>query len=114
MSENLLRVSVVTIAVAFTIYFCVTVVPAVLETGDVIGAFAAGFVNPFSSGYSTDVIACWVVLLLWLIYEASAYGVRGGWICVLLGVVPGVVVGLAAYLVIRSRQISEARPSGAV
>jgi len=53
------------------------------------GAFSAGFVNPYSSGYSADVILCWVTLVIWVMYEAKVYSVKYGWICLVLGVVPG-------------------------
>jgi hypothetical protein len=99
------------IAVGFTVAFLAIVVPALLDDrpGGVIDAFAAGFVNPFSAGYSLDVLSCWVVLATWVIYEVRAYGVRGGWIALLLGVVPGVVVGLVAYLLIRESQLRTER-----
>ena len=75
----------------------------VIENPDVIGAFAAGFVNPYAAGYSSDVFCCWAILLVWVIYEAPK--VKYGWICLLIGVVPGVAVGLAAYLIIRTTQL---------
>ena len=97
----------VLVAVTFSVFFAVTVIPALLQDGDVIGAFQAGFVNPYSSGYSLDVILCWVTLLIWVIYEARNYSIKYGWICVVLGVVPGVAVGLPAYLILRSRQFKD-------
>ena len=112
--EQLFRFSIVAVSLVFVIYFGVVVVPPLLESGDVLGAFSAGFVNPYSSGYSADVIACWLVLVVWVLYEARTLSIRGGWICLILGVVPGVVVGLAAYLLLRAGQITEARPSSAV
>jgi len=45
-------------AFVFTPLFFVAVVPALMSDLDIIDAFAAGFVNPFSSGYSADVILC--------------------------------------------------------
>jgi len=83
------------------------VVPSLVANLDVVGAFAAGFVNPYASGYSTDVIVCWGILAAWVAYEARAYSVKHGWICLVLGVVPGVAVGLALYLLVRSKQVSE-------
>jgi hypothetical protein len=61
MAEQFFRFSLVTVSLGFMAYFGVVVVPPLLESGDVIGAFAAGFVNPYSSGYSADVVACWLV-----------------------------------------------------
>lgn len=89
------------IAFLFTGYFILTVVPPLLVSGDVVGAAQAGFVNPFAAGYATDVILCWVVLVLWIVYEAKVERVKHGWICILLGVVPGVVVGMSCYLILR-------------
>ncbi len=113
MAEQLFRVSIVVISLGFVMYFGFVVVPPLLESGDILGAFAAGFANPYSSGYSADVIACWLVLVAWVAYEACTLSIRGGWICLILGIVPGVVVGFAAYLLVRAGQISEARPSSA-
>lgn len=97
------------IVVAFSAAFLILVVPALVADFDVVGAFAAGFVNPYASGYSTDVILCWVALAGWVWYESSTAGVRHGWVCVLLGAVPGVAVGLPLYLILRSRQLAPAR-----
>ncbi|MEO1101311.1 MAG: DUF2834 domain-containing protein [Pseudomonadota bacterium] len=96
---------VIALGVAFAIAFCVIVVPPLLESGDVIGAFAAGFVNPFSTGYSLDVFLCAAILFVWIIYERSALGIKHGWIAIPLSFVPGVATGFAAYLIIRSRQL---------
>ena len=93
---------------AFAIAFAVIVVPALLETGDIPGAFAAGFVNPFSSGYSIDVILCAVLVIIWVLYERSTLGIKHGWIAIPLCFVPGVAVGLAYYLILRSRSIKTA------
>lgn len=108
MSHRLFEAALITVAAIFTLVFAIVVVPALIEDGDVIGAFAAGFVNPYSSGYSIDVIMCWVALAIWVIYDRSAYSVKYGWICLVLGVVPGVAVGLPLYIVMRSRQLREA------
>ncbi len=109
MSHRLFRFVVIAVSLTFVAYFTIVVVPPLLESGEVMGAFAAGFANPYSSGYSADVIACWLVLAAWVLYDARSLSVRGGWICLALGIVPGVVVGFAAYLLVRSRQVSEAR-----
>ena len=106
MGESQFRVAIVTVALAFTGLFCVVVVPPLIENPDVLGAFAAGFVNPYSSGYSADVIACWMLLAIWVIHEAHSRSVKNGWVCLVLGIVPGVAVGLAAYLLLRSMQQS--------
>lgn len=90
---------------AFTLIFCIIVVPAFLESPDIIGAFAAGFVNPFSTGYSIDAILCAAILIAWIIYEKSALNVRHGWIAVPLCAVPGVATAFAVYLLIRFNQV---------
>ncbi|MEQ9012544.1 MAG: DUF2834 domain-containing protein [Algiphilus sp.] len=92
-------------ALLFTAFFAAVVVPPLWADPDIIGAFAAGFVNPFSSGYATDVIICWLILAVWVVFEARTYGVRHGWVCLVLGVVPGVAVGFALYLLLRRRQL---------
>jgi hypothetical protein len=103
MNERAFRVSVLTVALAFTGLFCAIVIPALVEDLDIVGAFAAGFVNPYSSGYSADVIACWVILALWIAHESNRVPARYGIAALLLGVIPGVAVGFAAYLLLRSR-----------
>jgi hypothetical protein len=100
MTEQQFRVTIVLVALGFSAYFGVVVIPPLLDNPDLIGAFAAGFANPYSSGYSADVIACWLVLAAWVIFEANA--VKYGWLCLIVGVVPGVAVGFAAYLLLRS------------
>jgi hypothetical protein len=107
MNEKQFHIAVLAVGVVFTALFCFWVVPALIEDPDIIGGFAAGFVNPFSSGYSADVISCWVILAIWVAYEARSLGVKHGWWCVAVGVVPGVALGFAAYLVVRSGQVGE-------
>ena len=105
MSEGAFRGIQLALAAGFTLLFAVVVVPPLVEDPDIVGAFAAGFVNPYASGFSADTITCWLVLAAWVVYEASAKGVRHGWVCLLLGMVPGVAVGFALYLVVRMRQL---------
>lgn len=105
MSEQVFRAIIIAIAAGFTAIFCWVVVPPLIAHPDIIGALAAGFVNPYSSGYSSDVLACWAILAAWIIFEARTMAIRHGWVCVLLGLVPGVAVGFALYLVIRMKQL---------
>ena len=107
MSEKAFEVASIGVAICFTFLFCLLVVPALMSDLDIAGAFAAGFVNPYSSGYSMDVILCWVALSIWVTYEAKVYSVRHGWICLVLGIIPGVAVGFPLYLVLRNRQIRQ-------
>ena len=106
MSKSLFETLILILGGAFTVLFCLIIVPALLQTGDVLGAFAAGFVNPFSTGYSLDVILCAAILVVWILYERGAYGVRHGWIAIPLCFVPGVATAFALYLFLRSRQLS--------
>lgn len=92
------------IAISFSAFFVATVIPAVAVDWDIISAIAGGFVNPFAAGYSTDVILCWCVLAIWVFFERKTKNIKHGWVCVLLGVVPGVAVGFALYLILRSKQ----------
>lgn len=104
MKSNSLELIVAAIALVFTVFFVLTVIPPLMQNWDVVAAFGAGFVNPYSSGFAADAIACWFVLGAWVAYERSALGIKHGWPCLLLGIVPGVAVGFAVYLIIRIRQ----------
>lgn len=112
MSEGLFKLVIIAAAVVFTLLFTIWIIPPLIADPDVIGAFAAGFVNPYSSGYSADVLACWVILAAWIAYEAKALGIRHGWICALLGIIPGVAVGFALYLLLRLKQLRERSGQG--
>jgi hypothetical protein len=106
MTAKTFQILVGLIGLGFTLLFFIVVVPPLVANPDIVGAFAAGFVNPYSSGYSSDVIACWFILAVWIIYEAKSQGIKHGWVCIVLGTVPGVAVGFALYLIIRHRQLS--------
>ena len=101
MSESLFRRLLVLVALIFCVALVVLAGPPMLENPDIIGAFAAGFVNPYATGYSLDTIMCWVALTTWVAYEAKARPVKHGWIAPLLGLVPGVATGFAVYLLLR-------------
>lgn len=103
MSRSTLKALLVVLASGFMVLFAVVVLPPLLASGDVPGAFAAGFVNPYAAGYALDAITCWLVLAVWVIYEAKTRHVRYGWVALLLGVVPGVATGFAVYLLLRMR-----------
>ena len=109
MSESVFRAILIVASLLFTGFFALVVLPPFIENPDVWGAFAAGFVNPYSSGYSTDVLICWVILAVWVVYEAKKYSIRKGWVCLLLGIIPGVAVGFALYLLLREKQMREVR-----
>jgi len=105
MTEKTFHAALITIAVGFGLFFVFTVIPPLAQDWDLIGAIAGGFVNPFAAGYSTDVILCWFILALWVLHERRTLHIKYGWLCVLLGLVPGVAVGFALYLILRARQI---------
>ena len=101
MNQNVFKFSLGIIAIVFTIYFGLTVIPAFFETTDFLAAVKGGFVNPFASAYSMDAIMSWIVLAIWVLYESNT--VKYGWLALLLGIFPGVVVGFAFYLVWRMK-----------
>lgn len=106
MSLALFKTLIAAIGVGFAVAFAYVVMPPLLESGDVIGGLAAGFVNPYASGYALDVISCWCVLAVWIAYERARYGVRYGWVALALGLCPGVATGFAFYLLLRLRATS--------
>ena len=106
MSGSVFKGLVGFLGAVFTVAFCTLVVPAFLESPNIIDALAAGFVNPFSTGFSIDAILCAAILIVWIIYEKSALNVRHGWIAVPLCLVPGVATAFAAYLLIRFGQVT--------
>ena len=89
----------------FALFFIFYVLPPLIANPDIVGAFAAGFVNPYSTGYSVDVILCWVILAVWVVYERQRYRVRFGWVALVLGIVPGVATGFALYLLLRMKYV---------
>ncbi len=104
MNPSRFRILLLVLGSAFTVCFVYFVIPPLLENFDVLGAFAGGFVNPFSTGYALDVIFTWLVLASWIFYEAKTKGIKYGWVALLLGIVPGVATGFAFYLLLRLKQ----------
>jgi hypothetical protein len=107
MNDKSYKLALVLVAIGFSLVFCVVVVPPLIENPDVLGAFAAGFVNPYAAGYSSDVLFCWAVLAVLVVYESKVLSVKHGWVCLALGIVPGVAVGFALYFLIRHPQITQ-------
>lgn len=95
------------LGLGFTLFFVLFVFPPALENGDLMGAFAAGFVNPFATGYSVDVIICGLILIVWILHERTAIGIRHGWVCIPLVFIPGVATAFALYLLLRAHQLSK-------
>lgn len=106
MSKDVFEYTIIILGAVFTVAFFVIVVPALLESKDIVGAFAAGFVNPYSSGYALDTIICGLILIIWVLYERKSLNLKHGWIVIPLSFAPGVATAFAVYLVIRSRQLS--------
>lgn len=104
MNQTLFKALLLGLGAGFALAFAIICMPPLLANPDIVGALAAGFVNPYSSGYALDAIFCWCILAVWVIYEARSKGVRHGWIAVLLGLFPGVATGFALYLWLRMRQ----------
>jgi hypothetical protein len=107
MIDKYYKLALVLVAVGFSMVFCLVVVPPLIDNPDVLGAFAAGFVNPYAAGYSSDVLFCWVALAILVVYEAKVLSVKHGWVCLVLGIVPGVAVGFALCFLIRHPQITQ-------
>ena len=91
--------------IGFAAFFFITMGPVFFAHPDLVAAVQSGFVNPYSSGFATDAIACWFVLAAWVIYEKFEKGIKYGWIALLIGVVPGVATAFALYLVMRMKQM---------
>jgi len=110
MSDKAFKAVLGLVIIGFTVFFFVYFLPPIIQNPDIIGVLKAGFVNPYATGYSVDLIACWLVLILFVLYESQTKLVKHGWVCILLGLVPGVVVGWSVYLLLRHKQLH----SGAV
>jgi len=111
MTSRRFNVFIASVGAAFALAFAITVVPPLWKQPDILGAFAAGFVNPYSSGYAMDAICCWLILAAWVLHEARVLGIKHGWIAIVLGIVPGVATGFAFYLILRSKQRARLHPS---
>lgn len=109
MTTRSYHIAIIASAAVFLAVFLAYTLPEAIAINDPIQAFAAGFVNPFAAGYSTDVIMCWFILLFWILHEQKTLGIRHGWVCYVLGIVPGVAVGFALYLIVREKQIKTSR-----
>jgi len=98
----------VLVTLCFTLFFLLAFAPHIIEQKDLLLVLSSGFVNPYATGYSIDLIATWLVLIVWVVYEYKAHRIKHGWVCILLGLVPGVVVGFTSYLLLRQNQLSKA------
>jgi len=109
MNESIFRVLLIVIAIGFSLYALTFFFPPIVDNPDIIGVLKAGFVNPYASAYSIDLIACWVVLIIWIFHERSTSQIKFGWVCIPIGLTLGVVVGLSLYLLMRISYFSKQR-----
>lgn len=107
MSETVYKSLLIILGLSFAVIFTALCVPPLLKDFDIVAGALAGFVNPFSSGYAMDAIMCWNVLAVWVWYEAKTLQIKHGWICLVVGAVPGVATGFALYLLLRHKQLNE-------
>lgn len=107
MNSRTFTLAMVIVAASFTLFWFVDFLPHVIADGDIMLVLESGFVNPYAAGYSIDLITCWLVLIVWVIYEQRVLQVKYGWVCIALGLVPGVAVGFASYLMLRQFQKSQ-------
>jgi hypothetical protein len=97
---------VITLAAVFVVMLAVFLVPTFVDDGLDLGyAFDQALINPYATGFATDLLFTYLILVAWVVYEANYRGVRHGWIAIVLGFLIGVSVGLATYLLIRHREI---------
>jgi hypothetical protein len=54
MHEHAFKAIIIAAAAVFTALFAYWCIPPQIADPDIIGAFAAGFVNPYASGYAAD------------------------------------------------------------
>lgn len=104
MKEKIFKICIAIVGIIFTIKFCVLIIPPFLENPDFGAAFGAGFVNPYAAGYSYDVMCCYIILLIWVVYEMPK--IKYGWVCLILGIIPGVALGIALYIIMRTTQLN--------
>lgn len=106
MNKRIFMVLLAIIALGFTGAFAIIVGPHLVQSLDVVGAIKAGFVNPYASGFALDTLTSWLVLAVWILYEAQNKNIKYGWIAILLGLIPGTATGFACYLLLRTAQES--------
>jgi len=106
MNEQNFKRGIIGSTIIFMSVFLFYTLPYALEMGDIMAVSLAGFANPITSGWSTDVIVCWFIMSFWIFFEAKQFQIKWGWICLPLGIVPGVAFGFCLYLLIRQKQIT--------
>jgi len=104
-SDKIFKAILVLVIIGFTVFFFAYFLPPIIKDPDIVVILQSGFVNSYATGFSIDLIACWVVLILFVFYESKTKSIKYGWVCILLGLVPGVVVGWSVYLILRNSQL---------
>jgi len=107
MKESTFRVLLIIMGIGFSLYALFFFFPPIIQKPDIIGVLKAGFVNTYATAYSIDLIACWVVMIFWVIHERFKFQISYGWVCIPIGLTLGVVVGLSLYLLIRTSHFSK-------
>jgi len=105
-SEKAFKTILVLVIIGFTLFWFGYFLPPIIKDPDIAVILQSGFVNSYATGFSIDLIACWVVLILLVVYESKNKSIKHGWVCILLGLVPGVVVGWSVYLLLRHSQLN--------
>lgn len=103
MTSKTFSIVTASLGALFALAFSVTVVPPLIKSGDIFDAFAAGFVNAYSTGYALDAKFWAFILSAWILSEMQTRHVRHGWIAIPLCVVPGVATAFAVNLLLRLR-----------
>ena len=85
MKESTFKTLLILIEVSFVVFAAVVFFAPIIKNPDIIGVLKAGFVNPYATTYSVDLIACWVVLIIWIIYERNELRIKNGWVCIPIG-----------------------------
>jgi len=105
-SDKLFKTILVLVIIGFTVFFFAYFLPPIIKNPDIAVILQSGFVNSYATGFSIDLIACWLVLILFVFYESKTRSIKYGWVCIILGLVPGVVVGWSVYLLLRNSQLN--------
>lgn len=96
----------IALGAAFVLTLGIVALPTFLEDGlSLVSALEGSFANPYASGVAIDILFTYAVLAAWVIYEYQYRDVQHGWVALVLGLIIGVAVGLALYLLIRHKEI---------
>lgn len=107
MGKTTFIAAMASIGLGFAVVFSMFVAPHLLQSLDILGAIRVGFVNPYASGFALDTLTSWLVLTLWIVYEAKTKPIKFGSVAIVLGHIPGTATGFACYLIIRTVQDKE-------